>query len=1751
MHSLNTYNNGEWTTTAVKNVGISSFQVTQELAEASGTITMETIGWIAIESGKTGTINDIKYETGSSTDGNNDGVDNDGHTISFSQNFTKSPLILVKQDTHNGGDGGWARGFGTHSSTQHLTCTEEDQASDSERAHTDERFGFWAIESPVKIDDSQNFTRIEFGDVLDDALGDSRDEFVITAWVYPLSLNNSVRSNNGIENIFFTKQGIIELGIDAEGRLKAYLNAQNKEATGIYGTQGAIQLNAWTYIAVRYNKSDVDVYIGDEWYREAVGSTAEPWSDGGTLKEGGNLTIGSDMISGIIFNGSIDEVSVFNGSISDVAVEEHAGPEIIKVSCSVLKEDGTGNWTPITTNGEVQEGYLNFYSNVSKNDVDWLAFYLTEAEPDLLNPDESSWYMIANFTTNEDEYYFLMDSWDIPDNDSWYLAVKCRDASSNVVYDYYNIHFAINHFNDLLNLTYIDKGGRINYISNIGVSIEAGHEEHLDNVKLFVNYSGQVDYLDSFTRNDLESNYWLIPLASLNSWVQSKGLSPGNHDLNFIIECNLTYSIGKNYYIYNYTLNDTILDILGPEIELIMGSSYTFVLGSTFDDESNNLLIMGINSSDPHFDHVKVQYKYNTPATSEWTTIGTYNAVGSIANISIDITNFRDDNVSLRFFGYDDLNNEYLLESMNYWFIKNFNNHESIITEGLNNTILYSLDQNKLIDLDLKIIPYDNDIDKIIISTNYESFTLTNFTSEDDHIAFLADGTSNVDVKLNSSYYNVFGSEFANIPVKVLIYQGETIISSKTVVITVTTSTFKDVVAISNLEADINSSKFWLTFINYKNAYNNSHSIPFIVNNAPPTIKIYNSLNELIKTIKLYPDIDGTEIDEINIGSVKVEDNKFIVPLPTFTSGEACSIEAVNMNGSFYDFSYFIDQSKGEVYITLLTSKNLDGVYGTGAPINITYGISTSFKSEKQFSANFDFNSIPQDNYTFFATFNDISGAISKFISHNVTIDLKGPDIYKQFEDGLVINSESGMLEFIVKDISGIDSYWWNASISGYWSIFDDEYTFVLNDTAIQEGQLNLLLTFNDTLGKENHEVVKIILDRTAPEFSDVNAKTSVENDLLLLNFTITESNDYSIKINLMHQSTGLVYQNYEYVVIEKTSGKWTISIDFSRLSCGYYDIEIVGTDVAGNQNSTILRDIYIDNVNVEIESVIEKVIVGGEQAYNDTIDDVAYFNEIKRLFIEALDEVFDDFNLTSYDPLLASQLGIKNITFYFTLPLAWHDITLTRDLNYEILSYEIEGYDDPLKTDLKAIKSIQLLKIGNYTIDKFEIYTEGSKLIVKIDEQYRYLLSPDLSDKVEALFYEYEDGNQLSLIYDDSLKMWKLTSPGKDYFNISKYLTLSEGESFLFWFELGDGFGNVILSNKFKGIFDNQMVQEPSGAEVFEWNLGTNSTGAGVIILGTESYPDSTIVLNASTILPPTYDDFDVDRIQIYGSKNGQAWEYLGRAMYTGDGDIWKYYWDGSNFNGTIPKNYELKALFFDKAGNYLEFMTEVALFDYSTVKLLTDLVFGEVFKYNATAINNINEINGTIMDLFDTASMNLWDVVAEYYDPDKLEWVPLYLNSTSIVLNGSDANYNLVWDINSDSEFHESMREFKYNFLPLEVAKLTSKDLWGTWGKFGANAWQPILISESDSKLDITIYKFDEQSGWLIDSTLSVEEPIPSVISQAFKLFDLNGDGTWEIIRRLPSQLDIMHFNGTRWLIKTNVTKLNNIEYLVMDID
>ena len=151
LHSLNTYNNQAFKTSIASDISDNSFKLQQESAETGTSTSEETIGWIAIESGKTGTIDNVKYETLQENDGDADGVDDSGHMFFF-QTFTNVPeVVVVKQITANNGDGSWARSQGTLSGSTHVTYAEEDQVGDSERNHPDEYLGLVAFEYEISF----------------------------------------------------------------------------------------------------------------------------------------------------------------------------------------------------------------------------------------------------------------------------------------------------------------------------------------------------------------------------------------------------------------------------------------------------------------------------------------------------------------------------------------------------------------------------------------------------------------------------------------------------------------------------------------------------------------------------------------------------------------------------------------------------------------------------------------------------------------------------------------------------------------------------------------------------------------------------------------------------------------------------------------------------------------------------------------------------------------------------------------------------------------------------------------------------------------------------------------------------------------------------------------------------------------------------------------------------------------------------------------------------------------------------------------------------------------------------------------------------------------------------------------------------------------------------------------------------------------------------------------------------------------
>ena len=78
---------------------------------------------------------------------------------------------------------------------------------------------------------------------------------------------------------------------------------------------------------------------------------------------------------------------------------------------------------------------------------------------------------------------------------------------------------------------------------------------------------------------------------------------------------------------------------------------------------------------------------------------------------------------------------------------------------------------------------------------------------------------------------------------------------------------FNNTIEISNLDIDIETSvnNVLMSFVNNTNEYKNSHGIPYIANNKPPVVKVFNSYGDLVDTITLTAYYDYLDTDERKI----------------------------------------------------------------------------------------------------------------------------------------------------------------------------------------------------------------------------------------------------------------------------------------------------------------------------------------------------------------------------------------------------------------------------------------------------------------------------------------------------------------------------------------------------------------------------------------------------------------------------------------------------------------------------------------------------------------------------------------------------------------------------------------------------------------------------------------------------------------------------------------------------------------------
>lgn len=150
LHTLNTYNNGEFKETGANSTTSSDFHLYQEEGSNTGAANAtEDIAWVAMEAVGSGTINGVTIDVDYGSDGSKDGVADSDHNINFNASFGNTPDVCAKQQTRNGTEGAWARGNNSWGTGGVDVWAEE--SSYDEQSHADETFGYIAIEPNTVI----------------------------------------------------------------------------------------------------------------------------------------------------------------------------------------------------------------------------------------------------------------------------------------------------------------------------------------------------------------------------------------------------------------------------------------------------------------------------------------------------------------------------------------------------------------------------------------------------------------------------------------------------------------------------------------------------------------------------------------------------------------------------------------------------------------------------------------------------------------------------------------------------------------------------------------------------------------------------------------------------------------------------------------------------------------------------------------------------------------------------------------------------------------------------------------------------------------------------------------------------------------------------------------------------------------------------------------------------------------------------------------------------------------------------------------------------------------------------------------------------------------------------------------------------------------------------------------------------------------------------------------------------------------
>jgi len=186
-----------WLTSVVNAADPDGFDIALERSEvASGTVLSETVGYIALRVGASGSFLDIddasvSWEARRSAnviDGWDDGCD----SVGFASSSFAAPRVVASKNSRNGPDGGWLRQCSRNATSISLTV-DEDRSGDAERSHGAERAGLLAFDRSFHARFAPDLSADKTVAVIEDPLNGTSDPYAITGarMRYTASISNT------------------------------------------------------------------------------------------------------------------------------------------------------------------------------------------------------------------------------------------------------------------------------------------------------------------------------------------------------------------------------------------------------------------------------------------------------------------------------------------------------------------------------------------------------------------------------------------------------------------------------------------------------------------------------------------------------------------------------------------------------------------------------------------------------------------------------------------------------------------------------------------------------------------------------------------------------------------------------------------------------------------------------------------------------------------------------------------------------------------------------------------------------------------------------------------------------------------------------------------------------------------------------------------------------------------------------------------------------------------------------------------------------------------------------------------------------------------------------------------------------------------------------------------------------------------------------------------------------------------------